>query len=61
MPPFGAMAPAKQPTYPIKLVKSGLASPDVQSTIAEATTETQSGIRRYLDAVRSNRIAVLSQ
>jgi hypothetical protein len=46
---------------PIKLVKSGLESPEAEKRIATATSETQSGIRRYLDAVRRNRIAVLSE
>ncbi len=46
---------------PIKLVKSGLESPEAQAKIATAADATQSGIRRYLDAVRRNRIAVLSQ
>ena len=46
---------------PIKLVKSGLEFPESQSAIATATDETQTGIRRYLDAVRRNRIAVLSE
>jgi hypothetical protein len=46
---------------PVKLFNSGLQSPEAQSQIATATRETQSGIRRYLDAVRGNRIAVLSK
>ena len=46
---------------PIKLVKSGLESSEAQSKIAATTTETQSGIRRYLDTVRRNRIAMLSK
>ena len=46
---------------PIKQLKSGLESPEARKKIAAATNETQSGIRRYLDAVRRNRIAVLSR
>ncbi|MHC4874886.1 MAG: CehA/McbA family metallohydrolase [Planctomycetota bacterium] len=46
---------------PIKQLKSGVESPEAQSRIAAATNETQAGIRRYLDAVRRNRIAVLSE
>ena len=46
---------------PIKQLKSGLESPEARTKIASSTEETQSGIRRYLDAVRHNRIAVLSQ
>ncbi|MBI1309803.1 hypothetical protein GC176_00735 [bacterium] len=46
---------------PIKLVKSGLESPEAQSKTGAAADETQTGIHRYLDAVRRNRIAVLSQ
>ncbi len=46
---------------PIKLLKSGLESREVQAKIARSLESTQTGIRRYLDAVRRNRIAVLSQ
>lgn len=46
---------------PIKQLKSGLESPEARTKIAAAMDETQTGIHRYLDAIRRNRIAVLSQ
>lgn len=45
---------------PVKLAGKGLEAPDAQAAIATASAAARDGIRRYLAAVRRNRIAILS-